>query len=92
MWDVYLSRVVTPQDSRLTDPSSPFSGQDVRFIVHRHKIRVMRSFENAKAQSRESQQPLYVVQARDEAVRHEDEAKLTGAVREDLLRRVNPEH
>ena len=34
---------------------------------------------------------LYVIQARDETVRAEDQAKLTDAVRTDLLKLCNPE-
>ena len=52
MWDLYVSRVVTPNDPRLSDPSSPFCRHDIQFIVHRHKIRVMRSLAHAKDQSR----------------------------------------
>ena len=43
MWDMYISRVITPQDTRLTDADSPFTSNDVHFIVHRHRIRVTRS-------------------------------------------------
>ena len=75
MWNVYMSRVVRPQDLRLTDESSPFMQHDVHFIVHRHRIRVTQSMENAKAQSRNLLTPLYVVQAKDESVHLEDRAK-----------------
>ena len=49
MWNVYMSRVRVPNDMRLSSPSSPFANHDIRFIVHRHRIRSMRSFENARA-------------------------------------------
>ncbi len=52
MWDVYLSRVLVPNDPRLSDPASPFANHDIRFIMHRHRIRSMRSFENATEQCR----------------------------------------
>ena len=91
MWDLYLSRVIVPGDARLTDPSSPFSKHDTKFIVHRHKIRVMRSLDNAKDESRRSKKPLYIAQAWDEAVDSEDKTKVTDQVRADLLSRVNPE-
>ena len=91
MWDLYLSRVIVPGDSRLTDPSSPFSKHDTKFIVHRHKIRVMRSLDNAKDESRRLKKPLYIAQAWDEAVDSEDKTKVTDQVRADLLSRVNPE-
>ena len=91
MWALYQSRIITAGDPRLTAPGSPFVEFDVRFIVHRHRIRVMRSLENAKAQSQKLQTPLYSVQARDEVLLNEDAPKVTDEVRADLLRRVNPE-
>ena len=36
-------------------------------------------------------EPLYIVQAKDEAVRSEESKKLTDTVQADLLHRVNPE-
>ena len=87
-----MSRVVRPQDPRLTDENSPFMQHDVHFIVHRHRIRVTQSMENAKAQSRNLLTPLYVVQAKDEAVHLEDRAKMTATVQKDLLAEVNPQH
>jgi len=89
MWDLYMSRVLKPSDPRLTQ--GVFADNKVLFVVHRHKIRVMRSLEQAKELSRQLRTPLYIVQAHDVAVRHEDEVKLTDSVRADLLRRVNPE-
>ena len=77
MWDLYMSRVMTPDDSRLSALGSPFVAHTRRFIVHRHKIRVMRSFENAKDESRKLNVPLYVLQANDEVVRSEDRRKLS---------------
>ena len=47
--------------------------------------------DNAKTQSRKLGVPLYIVQAKDEAVYTEDRLKLTDAVRRELLERVNPE-
>ena len=91
MWEVYMSRVLQPKDPRLSGGDSPFAGHDAVFIVHRHKIRVTRSLERAREKSAELQTPLYVVQARDEAVQTENLAKLTPLVCADLLRRVNPE-
>ena len=91
MWDVYMSRVMVPEDPRLTEADSPFSSVDVQFIVHRHRIRVLRSFENALAESARLSQPLYLVQANDEAVRGDDAVKMTSDVRSELLHRVDPE-
>ena len=91
MWDVYMSRVLEPNDPRLLDPDTPFGSGNVHFIVHRHKIRVMRSLEHAKTQSRHHQVPLYIVQACDEAVRSEDQLKLTDSVRRELLQLSNPD-
>ena len=51
----------------------------------------MRSMENAREESRQLQVPLYLVQARDEAVRVEEREKLTPSLRAELLRRVNPD-
>jgi hypothetical protein len=90
MWDLYMDRVVKPLDPRLSDPASPFVKHDVHFIVHRHKIRIMRSLENAQTESKRLRTPLYVVQACDEVVHREDESKLTNAVRTALLQMVNP--
>jgi len=91
MWDLYMSRVITPQDSRLTDADSPFANHDVHFIVHRHRIRTTRSLENAKSHSSKLGTPLYVVTANDEAVYPEDRVKMVDAVRRELFERVNPE-
>ena len=92
MWALYLDRVIKPQDPRLQDPALPFARDDVCFIVHRHKIRIMRSLEEAQRKSAELEERLYILQARDEAVRREDQCKLTAPVVEDLLRRCNPEY
>ena len=83
--------MLQPNDPRLTDVNSPFANKNVHFIVHRHKIRVLRSLENAKEQSRLQQVPLYILQAHDEAVHDKDAAKLTPKVRDELLKRANPE-
>ena len=48
--------------------------------------------ENAKAQSRNLLTPLYVVQAKDEAVHLEDRSKMTNIVQKALLAEVNPQH
>ena len=40
MWTLYQSRVLTPNDPRLTAAASPFAEHEWKFIVHRHKIRV----------------------------------------------------
>ena len=87
-----MSRVLQTDDPRLLDPALPFFQKDINFIVHRHKIHVMRSMENAKEQSRSLKVLLYLVQAYDEAVRSEDREKLTAAVQADLLRRASPDH
>ena len=90
MYQVYLSRVLRPQDERLSMP--PFSDNTVHFIVHRHRIRVMRSLTNAKFNSRLLHQPLYMVQAHDALVHEEDRHKFTDEVRKELLRYVNPQN
>jgi len=91
MWSLYMSRVLHPSDPRLVDPASPFSCNNICFVVHRHKIRVMRSFEKAKERSGQLKTALYMVQANDEAVQPEDQGKLTSEIRAELLRRVSPE-
>ena len=92
MWGVYMSRVLQDSnDPRLTSSESPFATHDVHFIVHRHKIRVQRSLENAKEQSKRAKVPLYIVQANDEPVRNRDSSLLTAEVRKDLLRLANPD-
>ena len=68
MWDLYMSRVIALEDDRLRKADSPFMQHDVRFIVHRHRIRALRSMENAKAETKRHGRALYVVQAKDEAV------------------------
>ena len=40
MWSLYMSRVMQPNDPRLTDAQSPFSKHHWQFVVHRHKINV----------------------------------------------------
>jgi hypothetical protein len=91
MWALYMSRVMTPNDPRLLDPLSPFAMHDICFVVHRHKIRVMRSYEKAKEHSARLKTQLFIVQAKDEAVQSEDQCKLTTPVVTELLRRVSPE-
>ena len=91
MWDVYMSRVLQDNDERLTNPNLPFLNGDVRFIVHRHKIRLMRSLQHAKDICRKTCTPLYVVQARDDAVHPCDASKLTTSVQTQLLELANPE-
>ena len=91
MWNLYMSRVMTPNDPRLTDLASPFAKHTPQIIVHRHNIRVMRSLENAREESRKWRVPLYILQAKDEAVHAEDKHKLTKNVQEELLRRFNPD-
>ena len=82
---------MSEDDARLVDPSSPFGRHPVHFIVHRHKLRAMRSFEHAQRACRHQSLPLYVLQANDEAVRGEDASRLAPAVRTELLERGNPE-
>ena len=83
MWDLYMSRVLTESDDRLLQ--SPFADRPVHYVVHRHKIRVMRSLEQAKDESRRLKTPLYVIQCQDVATHAEDAHKLTDEVRGDLL-------
>ena len=45
MWELYMSRVLQPNDARLQQ--GKFMDNAVHFVVHRHKIRVLRSLENA---------------------------------------------
>ena len=92
MWELYTSRIIVKNDVRLRDVSSPFTKHPVTFIVHRHKIRAMRSLEIARKEARDLQTPLYLLQACDDAQNSADAAKLTPTIRAELLRRVNPEH
>ena len=82
---------MNPSDPRWTDVASLFAKHTIQFIVHRHKICVIRSLENAKEESNKWRVPLYIHQAKDEAVQSENECKLTKAIQEELLRRVNPD-
>ena len=91
MWSLYMSRVMQPNDPRLTEAQSPFSKHHWHFIVHRHKISVFQSLENAKEESRKRHIPLYLAQAYDEVVDKAYTGKMTPAVKADLLRRVNHE-
>ena len=79
MWSLYMSRVLQPSDPRLLHP--PFSTNNVCFVVHRHKIRVMRSFEEAKEQSSQLKTSLFMVQARDEAAGGSVQTHSTGSGR-----------
>ncbi|CAK0873829.1 unnamed protein product [Prorocentrum cordatum] len=88
-WQMYLDRIMERNDQRLSEGSSPFSKYDWQFIVHRHKIRVHRSLVNAKAATSCGHKPLFIVQARDEAVHSKDDRKMPH-VREELLRRASP--
>ena len=87
MWNMYLDRVLKPDDERLVLP--PFSNHPINYIVHRHSIRNMQSFKNAKRESRRLGVRLYMVAAAD-AVRDADSALFTDAAREEMLRRVSP--
>ena len=89
MWSLYCDRIMQPNDPRLTQPESPFSQHEWQFIVHRHKIRVYRSLENAKANTCPGKNPLYIVQAMDDAVDAKDRIKMPN-VRKELLGRVSP--
>ena len=75
MWDLYMSRVLQPNDERLIAQNSPFSKYPWHFIVHRHRIRVLRSLQNAREHCRKERKHLYVVQAHDEATRSSDKKK-----------------
>ncbi|CAK0894190.1 unnamed protein product, partial [Prorocentrum cordatum] len=88
-WQMYLDRIMERNDQRLSEGSSPFSKYDWQFIVHRHKIRVHRSLVNAKAATSRGHKPLFIAQARDEAVHSKDDRKMPH-VREELLRRASP--
>ena len=91
MWDLYMSRVLEPDDQRLTDPSLPFAHHPWHFIVHRHKIRLLRALEAAKSYCAKHRLPLFIVQVHDKAVKRHHEDKLTAEVRRGLLQRANPE-
>ena len=89
MWDLYTSRILETNDPRLRAP--PFSNHPINFLVHRHKIRVMRSLENAREESRRLKTPLYIVQAHDAPSNSQDFSKFTDDVRKKLLKLVNPD-
>ena len=91
MWDLYQKCKMETNDKRLTDPTLPFSKHHWHYIVHRHKLRVFQSLENAKEESRKRRTPLYVVQAHDEAKDKAYQCKMTSAVRANLLKLVNPD-
>ena len=50
MWALYKTLTVRPEDPRLCAP--PFGRSPWNYVVHRHAIRAMQSFHNAKAHSR----------------------------------------
>ena len=88
MWQLYLSRVLQPDDPRLR--KVPFGSEekfgDVTWIVHRHRLRVIQSFQNAKLMAKQAGQQLYVVQASDVVVEAKNEHKFTPELRQELLR------
>ena len=57
MWNLYMGRVLQPGDLRLQDPSLPFCNNEIHFIVHKHRIRTMRSMDHAKEYCILHQQP-----------------------------------
>ena len=65
MWQLYLTRVLQPEDVRLKEV--PFSESPVQYIVHRHRIRIQQSFQNAVDHCRTHRLRLYVVKAAIEA-------------------------
>ena len=89
LWSLYEQRVMRPDDDRLR--KEPFSSSQPVVIVHRHKIRAMRSLEAAKRYCREHKEPLFMVQARDDVVHDADRPSFTSAVRDEMLKFVNPE-
>ena len=90
MWELYISRVLEPRDPRLSRvpfaekiaSSLPYTGAGSGLCDFRTMLKI--SF-------RRLCEPLYIVQAKDEAVRSEESEKLTDTVQADLLHRVNPE-
>ena len=89
LWSLYEQRVMGPDDHRLRE--EPFASSQPVVIVHRHKIRAMRSLETAKRYCRERNVPLFLVQARDDAVHDSERPLFTKALREEVLKFVNPE-
>ena len=63
MWELYMSRALRRDDPRLRQP--PFSTSPVNFIVHRHSIRNMQSFRNARDASSSLGVRLYMVTVAD---------------------------
>ena len=90
MWDLYMSRVITPNDPRLHDEASPFTSTNPILLVHRHSTRVFHSFENARAMSYKLRTPLFIVQANDAVTRADKAHLFTDAVQAELLRKHNP--
>jgi hypothetical protein len=89
MWDLYLTRVITPRDARLRQ--APFDTNSVRYLVHRHSVRARQSYENAVAACRAQGKALYVVQASD-VVHEEDVAFFSDSMRQELIALTNPRH
>ena len=56
MWQLYLSRVLTPHDPRIL--AYPFSTAPPKYLVQRHSVRVRQSFANAVAECRRKIRPL----------------------------------
>ena len=82
MWGLYVSRVMQPSDPRLHLP--PFSTSPVQYIVHRHRVRVSQSFQNAVEHCRRHELRLYVCKASVEA-KGGEEHFLTPGVLAELL-------
>ena len=89
MWNLYLSRVLLPNDERLLE--APFSTERVQYIVHRHRLRIRQSYRNAVEECKLTGKRLYVIKAADE-VKEIDRPRFTAAVRRELTDLANPRH
>ena len=89
MWRLYLSRVLQTNDGRLQQET--FASGSVQYIVHRHRIRVRQSYQNAIAACRRLFRRLYLIQACDD-VKDEDSVHFTDSMRRTLLDCTNPRH
>ena len=91
MWSLYQTRIVKPNDPRLHELRSKSVNGDVQFVVHRHRVRVMRALDQAKQYCLRTATPLFILQAADVSVNTQDKPLFSPEVRKSLLDRTNPD-
>ena len=89
MWELYMSRVLRPDDKR--PHQEPFCNHPVRYVVHRHRLRVRQSYKNAVDHCARESIPLYLLKAADE-VRAGEENAFTPELQAWFLHQANPRY